>query len=124
MEFIIYKTKLQDFVKELQVVNKPYQIVYITKLIKELKRGVNSYVIVLSAFNAQQKVVHLNSVVCSVNQSDTNGNEKAKATAKKEAEKLERYLKDKGFGVNGGYLGVASMPLYGTLEGIGNEVET
>lgn len=116
MSFVIYKTTLSEFVKELRLSNGLRPSVYITTVIREREKDFNTCVLVLGAFNEVGKVIHFQNAINRVSKHDAAANERAKDKAKKEAERIRKYLENNGFSVRSGFLGVLENPTYGSID--------
>jgi hypothetical protein len=116
MEAIIYKTKFSDFIAELQQRSSARLFVYLTTTKVQREKGVLFYEVVLSAFNLQNRVVHLRVQVCKAALYDSGANAKAEQRTKQQAETLKSKLLKFDFYVSSGIIGSVDRPIYGTLD--------
>jgi hypothetical protein len=114
MEFIIYKTSLKEFLDELGA----HPTAYVQTLRTNRQADVTDFVCVLSGFNSENRAVQFRFVVERIQGKKRTEHAKIKAQTetKHQAERLSKDLEQKGVLIKSGFVGGASVPMYGKLD--------
>ena len=111
MEYIIYFTTFQDFVKTISEATA--KTAYLRTVTTTRKDKTKDYVCVFSGFDANDKAVQIRLICESVKSDAKIATQRAQNVTKEKAEKLKQILESQGITVKNGIVQGASVPCFG-----------
>lgn len=111
MEYIIYFTTFQDFVKAIsEATNKTAYLRTVTTIRKDKTKD---YVCVFSGFDANDKAIQIRLICESIKSDAKIAIQRAQNVTKEKGEKLKAILEGEGITVKNGIVQGASVPCFG-----------